>query len=489
MIVQHPDSCALGLSSPVCSTVLCIREIIDIIANACLQDKHLGKKTHTLTLSDASIFSEPLSKRYSARDASVATDTRVRYCQECPSIRGCTTGGMVAVNCKLDGGRFITLTIAISGLPISCEEGQRLANLIFLDNHKECESNDKLSLLERFVLDLRSVIISANRSTGKPAIIEILDAASRLRFTLHIPQKDLRYCAHYTLEEPGMLLELALPMETSLGKTLRSYLDTLALGFFFILHPRIVFYAPVLGLNEDFLPRYQLTADEDYLRTTLARLYKKDLVVTTSDTSKNDYSLAVSICMSPSSERLDHFSVEYLVVVNSTPLTGLRSPLCPTALESLDFLAEYDITLNRFALADELTLERPFSSFYRAAPQGGALIESCVIVVAIYSNNCAGFTTPDKTSLVAHPVLSSDVLSNLTSAFSECTSRFPSGLKKISDQKQQLQQLSIKHILADIGVLSSLLLTEEESNAFTRKHHAMSLEEAIFKAFSPILSE
>lgn len=56
MIIQHPDSCALGLSSPVCSTVLCIREIIDIIANACLQDKHLGKKTHTLTLSDASIF-------------------------------------------------------------------------------------------------------------------------------------------------------------------------------------------------------------------------------------------------------------------------------------------------------------------------------------------------------------------------------------------------------------------------------------------------
>ncbi|EFO62814.1 Hypothetical protein GLP15_717 [Giardia lamblia P15] len=487
MIIQRSDSCMLGPLSSVCSTVLCIREIIDIIANACLQDKHLGKKTHTLMLSDASIFSEPLSKRYPVSNASLATKSECQCPQECSNIRGCAMGGMITVNCKLDGSKHITLVIAISGLNIPCGGGQRLANLMFLDNHKECESDDKLSLFERFVLGLRNVIISANRSTGKPAIIEVLDAVSRLRFTLHLPRKELRYCTHYTLEEPGMLLELVLPMETSLNKTLRSYLDALALGFFFLLHPRIMFHAPVLGLSEDFLPRYQLEADEEYLRTTLARLYKKDFVIATDDTSKNDYFLAVSICMSPSSERLDHFSIEYLVVVNSIPLAGVRSSLCPTTLENLEFLVEYNISLNRFALADELALEKPFSSLYKAAPQGGALIESCVIVVAIYSNNCVGLLTPDKASLVAHLTLSSDILSSLISAFSECTSKFPSGLKKISDQRQQLQQLSIKHVLADIGVLSSLLLTEEESNAFTRRHHAASLDEAISRAFSSIL--
>ena len=466
--------------------MLCIREIITTTSSECLRDTCISSKTSNLMLSDANIFSEPLSKHrlinHTPSDARLKSQQRLgRF-----DIKDSTIGGMIHLNCKLDGSEFITLTVAISGFTILHEEGQRLVSLILLDRHDTCR-DDNFSAFERCILELRDVIMSANLCTKKSALIEAFDAVSRLRFTLFLPRKELHYCTHYTLSEPGLLIELTLPMEAHLNKALRSYLDALAFGFLFLCHPRITFYAPVLELDEDFLPRYHLAPDEDYLRSVLTRAYKKDFIVSSSDFSKDEYSAVASVCISPSQGLLDQFPIEYLVIVNNTPLIGLRSPLCPTTLEHLDFLVEFNIPINRLTLAEELALERPFSSFYKAVPQSGASVESCIIIIAINFNSTVKFAASDKSFMVPHPVLSSDLSRGLMRAFSECISKFPSRIEKVADQKRKLQELSARHILADIEVLSSLLLTEEELNAFTRKHNAPTLEEAISKTFAPVL--
>lgn len=438
--------------------------------------------------SDHRVCSEPPSKHSPASNTSSAAKVRSHTCKKKNVAEKGATGGMIHFSGKLDGSGLIILTIAATGFTMSCKEGQRLACLISLDKREECKSNDSLSALEHFIFGLKNVITFANRCTKKPVLVEIFDSVDRLQFTLFLPRKELRYGTRYVLEEPGVLLELMLPTEANLDRSLRSYLDSLALGFFFLCHPRITFHIPTLRISEDFLPRYHMTADEEYLRSTLSRIYKRDFVASSSDISKSKYSIAAAVCISPSQEPIDLFPVDYVIVVNNTPLVGLRSPLCPATLENLDFLAEYDISLNRLSLADELALGRPFSSFYKANPHNRTLIDSCVVIVAIYFENNIELWSPDRSFLTPCPTISSDISSCLMCAFSECVSKFPSGLRKVAERRQQALQLSAKHVITDIEALSSLLLTEEELRAFTRRHNAVNLGEAISKVFSSILN-
>lgn len=440
-------------------------------------------------LSDHKVCSEPLSKHSPVNDALSVTETKSHTRQQKHLTVKDATGGTIHFSGKVDGSGFVKLTIALSGFVISCDDGQKLAYPSLLDKYEECRNSNNLSALEYFIFRLRSVIAFANRCTKKPALVEIFDSVNRLQFSLFLPRNELQYCTRYILEEPGVLLEVVLPMETTLCKSLRSYLDALALGFFFLCHPRITFYIPALGLNEDFLPRCHMSSDEEYLNSTLTKVYNKGFIISSNTITKDDYSVAASVCISPSQDPLDHFSVHYIVVVNNTPLVGLRSPLCPTTLENLDFLIEYDISLNRLSLAEELALEMPFTAFYKAIPHSKALIDCCIITVAIYFNNNVRQLGSNISSLSPNNAISLDISNCIMHAFSECVSKFPSGLKKIVDQKHHLLRLSVKHVLTDLETLSSLLLTEEELDVFTRKHNTTNLAKAISETFSSILNE